>query len=702
VIIIDTENGKMKYLLTLFLLSGLAGLLATATSHGLATNRHTAVSTNTTFFVNSGQFLGGATGNDVALGDLNGSGYLDAFVANDHTTFGEANQVWFNDGSGFFSAGPTMGDFDGYAVALGDLDGDGDLDAVVGGSEGNFVWINQGGAQGGQPGTFLPGALLGTTGYGVAIGDVNSSGHLDVLIVGNSNQLWLNNGDVTFTADFAFPFQFSRSVVLADLDGDGWPDAIIADSAFGANSQVWWNDGNWDPGPGSFSPGPLLPMANLANAVAVADLDNDGRPDIFLAGSGPNQIFWNEGQRTFSTAGPLPLNDNSSAVALADLDGDGLVDAVVGNTHAHPNHVWRNEGNRVFTMVQEFGHETGISWGRGLALGDLTGDGSPDLFEATTADDRVWFNDAASPPSPGADLALAISGTRYVPAPVFKAPTIYMDVTVHNWGPQTATAVTVRDANSRAILPGLFSQGSQGQCLDTGCEEAWLFGDLAPGESATVRFQPRDERLLFGDGVVHTRNTAIVAVDGLEPDPLPDNNRATFTTYYFDCDFADCFLENLFCRFSLPSAAGRLDSLMETAVDLVVYYLARDVVLRSTADGQRYVDLYDTHEAEIDALLEADATLEAEGIATLQLWEANLWALVTGRGDSAIIATEQVTAVDNFLTNLSAVASPELQQVIAEERNQLGPLEDYIGMTMTEARGVIIGYSLKLPLIRRD
>jgi hypothetical protein len=697
---------NMKRLFSTFLLMALIGLWITAVSHhspsSLAAVEDTAVPANATFFVNSGQFLGGATGNGVALGDLNGSGYLDAFVANNHSTFGEANQVWFNDGTGHFSAGPTLGDFDGYAVALGDLDGDGDLDAVVGGSEGNFVWINQGGAQGGQPGTFLPGALLGTAGYGVAIGDVNGNGHLDVLIVGNSNQLWLNNGDATFTADFTFPFQFSRSVVLADLDGDGWLDAIIADSAFGDNSQVWWNDGNWDPGPGSFSPGPLLPMASLANAVAVADLDNDGRPDIFLAGSGPNQIFWNEGQRAFSTAGPLPLNDNSSAVALADLDGDGLIDAVVGNTHAQPNHVWRNEGNRVFTMVQEFGHETGISWGRGLALGDLTGDGSPDLFEATTADDRVWFNDATSPPAPGADLALVISGARYLSAPVFQAPATFMDVTVHNWGPETATAVTVRDVNSSAILPGIFSQGSQGECLHSTCEEAWLFGDLAPGESAYVRFQPRDARLLFGHGVVHTQNRAIVAVDSLEPDPLLDNNRATFTTYYFDCDFAECLLENLFCRFSLPSSAGQLRVLAETAVDLAVYYLVRDVVLRSSAAGQRYVDLYDAHQSEIDALLETDASLEAEGIATLQLWEDNLWALVMGKGNEALITAEQVAAVDSFLTNLSAVASPELQQVIAEERNLLGPPEDYVGMTMTEARGVVIGYSLKLPLIRRD
>jgi hypothetical protein len=349
-------------------------------------------------FVNSGQSLGGETGNGVALGDLNGNGYLDAFVANNYSSIGpEANQVWFNDGNGYFTAGPTLGNFDGYAVALGDLDGDGDLDAVVGGSEGNIVWINQGGAQGGQPGTFVSGAMLGAAGYGITLGDVDNDGDLDALVVGNSNQLWLNNGNATFNAGPAFPV-FSRAAVLADLDGDGWLDALIADSASGPANQVWWNDGNWNPGPGSFTPGPLLPMENLVNGVAVADLDGDGRLDIFLASAGPNQLFWNEGERTFSTAGPLPVNDNSSAVALADVDGDGLVDAVVGNTSAQPNRLWRNEGGRVFTVAQEFGNESGLYWSRGLGLGDLNGDGSADLFEVTTAEDRVWFNQATPPP----------------------------------------------------------------------------------------------------------------------------------------------------------------------------------------------------------------------------------------------------------------------------------------------------------------
>src|SRR5690606_24505308 len=126
--------------------------------------------------------------------------------------------------------------------------------------------------------------------YGLALGDVDNDGDPDALVVGNANQIWLNNGNATFTAGPTFPYQFSESAVLADLDGDTWLDAVIADSASGPDNRIWWNDGNWNPGPGTFTQGATLPTTSLMQVVAVANLDGDTLPDIFLAGSGPDQI----------------------------------------------------------------------------------------------------------------------------------------------------------------------------------------------------------------------------------------------------------------------------------------------------------------------------------------------------------------------------------------------------------------------------
>ena len=95
----------------------------------LAINAHAA---SPGVFVDSGQRLDSNLVNvrnsDVALGDLDGDGDLDAFVANDQSWSGQTghpNQVWLNDGTGnFINSGQALGTLKSMSVALGDLDGD--------------------------------------------------------------------------------------------------------------------------------------------------------------------------------------------------------------------------------------------------------------------------------------------------------------------------------------------------------------------------------------------------------------------------------------------------------------------------------------------------------------------------------------------------------------------------------------------------
>ena len=84
--------------------------------------------------------MGRANSCGVVLGEVDGDGDRDAMVAND-----AANVVWLNNGSGTFTdSGQTLGTAASRGVAFGDVDGDGDLDAMVANapSEPNVVWLN--------------------------------------------------------------------------------------------------------------------------------------------------------------------------------------------------------------------------------------------------------------------------------------------------------------------------------------------------------------------------------------------------------------------------------------------------------------------------------------------------------------------------------------------------------------------------------
>ena len=316
----------------------------------------------------------------MALGDLDGDGDLDAFVTNS----GQADRIWLNGGAGNFTdSGQTLSSGPSSDVALGDVDGDGDLDALVGDtSGGNSLWINNG------SGVFGYGqGVDDNAGYAVALMDVDGDGDLDAFIATDGpNRLWENDGNGSFsdTGQEVGQYRDSRGMDYGDLDGDGLLDVILTNLY--TDDEVSLNDGN-----GSFNGISQPGSSSMSYDVALGDLDGDGDLDAFLAQGAADKIWFNDGAGNFSDSGQSLGTTPSTGVALGDLDGDGDLDAVITKAGGAGNEAWLNDGSGVFVNSLQ---SLGASEGMRVALGDLDGDACLDAFIVNSSgqSNTVWRN----------------------------------------------------------------------------------------------------------------------------------------------------------------------------------------------------------------------------------------------------------------------------------------------------------------------
>ncbi len=361
----------------------------------------------TALFVDSEQALTavGADGNwsnDVALGDLDNDGDQDALVAQGSGGNAESNVIWLNDGTGTFTQGALMGAGESTSVALGDIDNDADLDAYVANSGSDEVWLNQGGIQEGNTGTFTRVQTIeDAQSNEVVLADLNNDTLLDAVVAGSNLIIYWNTGTGGFDSTTPTSIPMSGigagiALVVADLDNDTRPDIVLGGEGttgpFASPTRVFWNNGE-SPRP-TFAPGPTLPTAGSNNGVAIAQLDTGTTSDVYVASSQSNTVWFNNGDRTF-TAGPGHGSTNHTGVALGDLDGDDDVDAFLTSrtgppgSFESPNEVWLSDGSGGFTLAaDDLGNGTSFA----VALGDLDEDGDLDAFVANSGPNRVWRN----------------------------------------------------------------------------------------------------------------------------------------------------------------------------------------------------------------------------------------------------------------------------------------------------------------------
>lgn len=305
-----------------------------------------------------------------ANGDIDGDGDVDLIAAGDF----DRVRVFLNDGNGRFVDATngrlsTPGLTDNHAVTLADIDGDGDLDLLVGNEDGlaNRVYLNNGlGFFTDVTATALPANNFDTKHNIVA--DFDNDGDLDWLAVDLGGcHMYFNNGQGVFT-DVSATSLAGVSTTLGnewvtvpqatDLDGDGFVDVLV-------------------PGPGGLLRnvgGVLSPFPSQLPAYAVAphwlaDVNGDGLVDIF-AGSG-RFLLINIGGGSFLdvTASVFP-SVPTGAYACFDIDEDGDMD-VVG-----PNAMWINDGTGRFSATPGVPGLTNIF---ANVIADYDGDGDLDF-----------------------------------------------------------------------------------------------------------------------------------------------------------------------------------------------------------------------------------------------------------------------------------------------------------------------------------
>ncbi len=343
-------------------------------------------------FAATANFSTGGSSNPTGLvsGDFNGDMKPDLVVTKPTT-----NQVavMLGDGTGGFGAPASIstGGSNPYAVVAGQFNADTNLDIVVTNANSNTVSLLLGDGMGGFSAPAIFG--VGSSPISVAVGDFNNDMNQDLAVANfggffaGTVSVLLGTGTGSFSPAINIPVRTQPSyIAVGNFNGDGNLDLAVAN--FGSNNlSILLGTGS-----GTFTAAPDVATGSGPVAIAVGDFNADGKSDLVVANYNSNtvQFYTGTGTGTFSNAiavtsasGSIPIS-----IAVADVNNDGNPDLAIayrGTTQVRI--LFGGSGN--FGQGSGIGSFTIGSAPNAIITADFNSDGEPDFATANTSSDNV-------------------------------------------------------------------------------------------------------------------------------------------------------------------------------------------------------------------------------------------------------------------------------------------------------------------------
>lgn len=329
----------------------------------------------------------------VLLADVNHDGHLDVLVANEDS---ENLSVLLGDGKGHFVAAPGSPFACGKGpndIAVGDMNGDGNLDVIIANTQTPYITILLGDGKGGfKPSPHSPFATTSNPHvHGVAVGDFMGDGKMSVVTDSWGNdKIILLPGDghgnlLTPGKSFDADIHSDQGVRAADFNGDGKLDIVMTNQRAGGVGLMLGD------GKGGFvkAPHSPFPAVQVAFAFTVGDVNGDGIPDVAVIPydrdlTDPKQlglaVLLGDGKGGFTKMRGAPFSLAGCAgpdrIAIGDLNGDGLRDVVVSCAQSNSLVFFMGTRDGGFQISSRQMKDVGWS---GIAVGDLNGDKKDDV-----------------------------------------------------------------------------------------------------------------------------------------------------------------------------------------------------------------------------------------------------------------------------------------------------------------------------------